>query len=268
MQRIVIKVGSAVLTEQNRVAKERMAALVDLIAQVKSTGRDVILVSSGAVAAGYTLCKLDKKVVANRQALASIGQPKLIAMYAKKFERHDIIVSQILLTADDFDSRKRTHHAKCAVETLLGQNVVPIINENDVTATEELVFGDNDQLSAHVAYYFDAEMLVILSDIDSYYDKDPHRYDDAKPLKVVDAIPEEALQAECTPNGSFATGGIVTKLKAADFLMKRGRKMFLASGFDLKDAHAFLIEGDHRGGTLFIERQEKKDSETSQDRLC
>ncbi|WP_457594460.1 glutamate 5-kinase [Hydrogenimonas sp.] len=254
MKRLVVKVGSAVLTEQNRVARERMAALVELIAKVKQKGVDVILVSSGAVAAGYTICKLDKKVVANRQALASIGQPKLISMYQKKFERHEIVVSQILLTADDFDSRKRTWHAKCAVETLLKHGVVPIINENDVTATEELVFGDNDQLSAHVAHYFDADMLAILSDIDSYYDKDPNRYDDARPLKIVRQIPKEDLEAECTPNASFARGGIVTKLKAADFLLKRGGRMFLASGFDLKDAYAFLIEGRHEGGTLFLPR--------------
>ncbi|WP_201353744.1 glutamate 5-kinase [Hydrogenimonas urashimensis] len=252
MKRIVIKVGSAVLTEQNRVARERMAALVELIARVKEKGIEVILVSSGAVAAGYTLCKLDKRIVANRQALASIGQPKLISMYQKKFEKFGIVVSQILLTADDFDSRKRTYHAKCAVETLLAQNVVPIINENDVTATEELVFGDNDQLSARVAYYFDAELLVILSDIDCYYDKDPRKFEDARPLKIVHEIPAEDLEAECTPNGSFATGGIVTKLKAASFLLKHGKKMFLASGFDLKDAYAFLIEKRHEGGTLFL----------------
>ncbi|SFP43842.1 glutamate 5-kinase [Hydrogenimonas thermophila] len=255
MRRIVIKVGSAVLTEQNRVAKERMAALVDLIAKIKEKGTEVILVSSGAVAAGYTMCKLDKKIVSNKQALASIGQPKLVAMYQKKFEKHNTIVAQILLTADDFDSRKRTYHAKCAVEKLLEQGVVPIINENDVTATEELVFGDNDQLSAHVAYYFDAELLVILSDIDSYYDKDPHKHKDAKPLKVVHEIPKEDLQAECTPNGSFATGGIVTKLKAADFLIKRNKEMFLASGFNLSDAYSYLIYGIHNGGTRFLNRQ-------------
>ena len=255
MKRVVIKVGSAVLTEQNRVARERMAALVELIARMKERKMEVILVSSGAVAAGYTLCRLDKKVLANRQALAAIGQPKLVAMYQKKFEKHGHLVAQVLLTADDFDSRKRTYHAKCAVEKLLEQGVVPIINENDVTATEELVFGDNDQLSAHVAYYFDADLLVILSDIDSYYDKDPHKYDDAKPLKIVHEIPAEDLEAECTPNGSFATGGIVTKLKAADFLLRRGRRMFLASGFDLSDAYAFLIENRHEGGTLFLPRE-------------
>ena len=256
MKRAVIKVGSAVLTEQNRVARERMAALVELIAKMKERGIEVILVSSGAVAAGYTLCRLDKKVLANRQALAAIGQPKLVAMYQKKFEKYGHLVAQVLLTADDFDSRKRTHHAKCAVEKLLEQGIVPIINENDVTATEELVFGDNDQLSAHVAFYFDADLLAILSDIDSYYDKDPRRYDDAKPLKIVHEIPQEDLEAECTPNGSFATGGIVTKLKAADFLLKRGKRMFLAGGFDLSDAYAFLIENRHEGGTLFAPRED------------
>jgi glutamate 5-kinase len=102
MRRIVIKVGSAVLTEQNRVAKDRMAALVDLIAKIKDNGTEVILVSSGAVAAGYTMCKLDKKILSNKQELASIGQPKLVAMYQNKFEKHGYLVAQILLIADDF----------------------------------------------------------------------------------------------------------------------------------------------------------------------
>ncbi len=252
MKRLVIKVGSAVLTEQNRVAKERMAALVELIARIKQNGTEVILVSSGAVAAGYTLCALDKKELANRQALAALGQPRLMAMYQKKFERFGILTAQILLTADDFDSRKRTHHAKRAVERLLEKGIVPVINENDVTATEELVFGDNDRLSAHVAYYFDADLLAILSDIDCYYDKDPHTYDDACPRPLVKQIDPKELQADVTPNGAFATGGIVTKLKAADFLMQRGKRMYLASGFDLQNAYDFLIEGKQTGGTLFV----------------
>ena len=118
--------------------------------------------------------------------------------------------------------------------------VVPIINENDTVSVEELVFGDNDRLSAHVAHYFDASLLVILSDIDAFYDKDPNRYDDATRRAVVTAISEEELNAEHTPNNEFATGGIVTKLQSADFLMKHGREMFLASGFDLSDIKAYL----------------------------
>ena len=251
MKRIVVKVGSAVLTENNRLAKERMANLVEFLAQLQKR-YEVILVSSGAVAAGYTKLKIDKSKVANKQALAAIGQPLLMRSYQKKFEKYGVNVAQLLLSADDFDSRKRTAHAKNAVETLLGHKVLPIINENDVTATEELIFGDNDQLSAHVAYFFGADMLVILSDIDGLYDKDPKKYKDANLIKELDRVPQELLQSECNPNYTFATGGIVTKLKAAKFLLDHGLPMFLASGFDLKDAKSFLLENRHQGGTLFM----------------
>jgi glutamate 5-kinase len=133
----------------------------------------------------------------------------------------------------------------------LNYSVVPVVNENDVVATEELVFGDNDRLSAHVAHFFDADILAILSDIDGYYDRDPNRHEDAVIRKRVTHLTEEELQDECTPNGTFATGGIVTKLQAADFLIQRGRRMFLASGFDLSDARSFLLDGIHKGGTIF-----------------
>ena len=250
MKRVVVKVGSAVLTHDNRLAKERMENLVEFLARL-SEQNEVILVSSGAVAAGYTKIKLDKSVLSNKQALAAIGQPLLMKTYKKKFEKFNIICAQMLLSADDFDSRKRTAHAKNAVEVLLKNKILPIINENDVTATEELVFGDNDQLSAHVAYYFDADILVILSDIDGLYDKDPKKNEDAKLLKYVNEIDSKLLEQECNPNYSFATGGIVTKLKAAKFLLDRDKKMFLASGFDLKDVKSFLLENRHLGGTLF-----------------
>jgi glutamate 5-kinase len=250
-KRIVIKVGSHVLTENGAVAIERMMGLVGLIAKLKETGREVILVSSGAVAAGYTKLKIDRATVSGKQALAAIGQPLLLGMYQEKFSQHNILCSQVLLVADDFDSRRRTAHAKVAIDRLLENGVVPIVNENDVTATEELVFGDNDRLSAHVAYYFDAEILAILSDIDAYYDKDPHCNDDAQIRSIVHRIDNTELCAEHTPNGSFATGGIVTKLQSAEFMMAHGKEMFLASGFDLRDAESFLLHGIHRGGTLF-----------------
>ncbi len=139
------------------------------------------------------------------------------------------------MSADDFDSRKRTQYAKDAVEVMLKNRVIPIVNENDVVATEELVFGDNDRLSAHVAHYFDADILAILSDIDGYYDKDPNRYSNAKIRKIVDSISENELSDNFSPNGAFATGGIVTKLQSADFLMRRDKAMFLGMGFSLED---------------------------------
>ena len=249
--RLVIKVGSHVLTENGGIAKERMLALVGLISELKSHNHEVILVSSGAVAAGFTKLPLDRSLIANRQALAAIGQPLLLKMYQEKFARYDILCSQVLFSADVFDSAKHVDHAKVAIDTLLSNKVVPIINENDTVSIEELVFGDNDRLSAHVAHYFDASLLVILSDIDAFYDKDPNRYDDAKRRALVTHILEEELNAEHTPNNEFATGGIVTKLQSADFLMKHGREMFLASGFDLATARSYLIDNKHIGGTLF-----------------
>jgi glutamate 5-kinase len=251
MKRIVIKVGSHVLTQNGKIAKTRMLALVQLIAELKAHKYEVILVSSGAVAAGFTQLPLDRSSIANRQALAAIGQPLLLKMYQEKFAIFDVLCSQVLFRADVFESAKHVEHARVAIDTLLENNVVPIINENDTVSIEELVFGDNDRLSAHVAHYFDAELLVILSDIDAFYDKDPNRYDDAKRRAVVTTVLEEELNAEHTPNNEFATGGIVTKLQSADFLMKHGREMFLASGFDLSDVKSFLLDKVHLGGTLF-----------------
>jgi len=249
--RIVIKVGSHVLTENGSVAKGRMLALVELIADLKADGMEVILVSSGAVSAGYTQLALDRSVLANKQALAAIGQPLLLKMYQEKFSKYNILCSQVLFSADVFSSEKHVNNAKVAIDTLLANSVVPIINENDTVSVDELVFGDNDRLSAHVAHYFDASLLVILSDIDAFYDKDPNRYEDAKRRAVVQVILDEELNAEHSPNNEFATGGIVTKLQSADFLMKHGREMYLASGFDLSSVRSFLLDQTHSGGTLF-----------------
>jgi glutamate 5-kinase len=251
VKRIVLKVGSHILTDNGHIARDRMLALVEFISQLQSKDHEVILVSSGAVAAGYTQLPLDKTSVPNRQALAAIGQPLLLKMYQEKFARFDTLCSQLLLSADIFESGKHTLHAKNAVDALLSNGVIPIINENDTVSVEELVFGDNDRLSAHVAYYFDAELLVILSDIDAYYDKDPRKYPDAKRMDKVARLGQEELSAEQAPSDAFATGGIVTKLQAADFLMQRGKAMFLASGFELSDARSYLLENRHVGGTLF-----------------
>ncbi len=250
MQRVVVKVGTHVLSEQNRLSKTRMMNLVEFLATLMDR-YEVILVSSAAVAAGYSMLKLDKNILHNRQAIAAIGQPQLITTYNKKLEKFGKVAAQLLLTADDFDSRKRTYHAKCTIETLLKHKILPIINENDATATEELVFGDNDQLSARVAHYFDANLLILLSDIDGYYDKDPNKNPDAVMKKVVRKIDETELQKQNSTSFEFATGGIVTKLKSAQYLLQRGKKMFIASGFDLSDIKSYMFDGIHKGGTLF-----------------
>ncbi len=251
MKRIVIKVGSAVLTENNKIAKERMLNLVSLIASLRKS-YEIILVTSGAVAAGYSALKLDKSKQISKKAIAAAGQPILMSSYKKKFDIYNIDTAQILLTEDDFDSRKRTKMFQDIINTHLDNNIVPIVNENDITATPEELFGDNDQLSAYVAHSTNAELLVILSDIDGYYDKNPTEYKDAKIFKTITKLPKNALIGEATPNNTFATGGIITKLKAADFLMQRGRKMLLCNGFDLDSAKSFLLKGEHTLGTLFM----------------
>ena len=250
MKRLVIKVGSAVLTEKNNIAKKRMLNLVKLISELREK-YDVVLVTSGAVAAGYSALRIDKNKHISKKAIAAAGQPILMSSYKRKFDIYEIDTAQILLTEDDFDSRKRTRMFQEIINTHLDNDILPIVNENDITSTPEQLFGDNDQLSANVAHAVNAELLVILSDIDGYYDSDPQENKDAKLYKIVNKLPKEVLIDDATPNNDFATGGIVTKLKAANYLMERGKKMFLCNGFDLSAAESFLIDDNHTLGTLF-----------------
>jgi len=255
MYRIVIKVGSSTITDKNGISKDRLFSLVEFIVQLRDK-YEVIIVTSGAVATGYSIAPtISNTTTAGKQALAAIGQAELINTYKKKFEKCGVHVAQILLTSDDFDSFKRSENAKTAVNTLLSNGIIPIINENDSVVVDEILRGDNDQLSAQVTYYFDASMLIILSDIDGYYDRDPNKYHDANMVKIVDEISPDLLEQSCNPNFAFATGGIVTKLKAADFLIKNNKKMFLSSGFHLKAIKDFLIDNIHSEGTLFIPKE-------------
>lgn len=257
MKRVVLKVGSSVLTDTTDIAKERMLNLVSLIAQARKK-YEVILVSSGAVAAGYTSVQLNRNIPTSKKVLASMGQPILMSSYKSKFDIYNVPISQILLTEEDFDSRVHTKIFQDIIERTLENDILPIINENDISTTPDQLFGDNDQLSAHVAYYSGADMLVILSDIDGYYDSNPNDNPKAKIRKVVTEIKDEELNQSHTPNSHFATGGIVTKLKAAKYMIDKKRDMFLCNGFDLSSAREFLIDGVHNKGTLFTNKKQGK----------
>jgi len=254
MKRIVIKVGSSVLTETNSIAKERMLNLVSLIADARKK-YEVILVSSGAVAAGYTALKLDRNKHISKKVLAAVGQPILMSSYKNKFDIYGVDTAQILLTEDDFDSRTHTEIFQKIVDTTLENGILPIVNENDISTTPEQLFGDNDQLSAHVAHYTRSDILIILSDIDGYYDEDPHNNPNAKIQKIVNNINQEELSQAHSPNSEFATGGIVTKLKAAHYMLSKNKDMFLCSGYDLSSARSFLIDNIHNEGTLFTSKK-------------
>jgi len=215
------------------------------------------LVTSGAVAAGYTAVQLNRSVPVSKKVLASIGQPILMSSYKNQFDIYNVNISQILLTEEDFDSRVHTKIFQDIIERTLKHNILPIVNENDISTTPDQLFGDNDQLSAHVAHYTNADLLIILSDIDGYYDKNPSEHKDAKIQKFVNEISDKELNQELSPNSEFATGGIVTKLKAAEYIMSKNREMFLCSGYDLEGARDFILNGTHKKGTLFTKKKEK-----------
>ena len=155
------------------------------------------------------------------------------------------------MTEEDFYSAAHIEIFRQIIDSQIENNILPIVNENDITTISEQVFGDNDQLSAHVAHHSGSDALVILSDIDGYYDMNPNEHDDAVMYKLVSSIPQAELEKPDTSTHEFATGGIVTKLKAAQFMLDQGREMFLCNGYDLSSAKEYLIDGQHGKGTLF-----------------
>ncbi|MCI6580081.1 MAG: glutamate 5-kinase [Campylobacter sp.] len=249
-KRIVIKVGSHVLSEHGALCDERMDALCGLIAELMAV-YDVILVSSAAISAGQSKIDLKRDSVVHKQILAAVGQPHLMATYEKKMSVYGRKTAQLLLNAADFDSKHRSTHAKNLVFGLLELGILPIINENDATATAEIVYGDNDRLSADAALCFDAYMLVMLSDIDGYYDSNPSQNKNAKIRPVVNTINKAEIASAGGAGSEHGTGGIATKLMAASVLLAEGKKMFLASGFDLSAVRSFLLDGKQNGGTIF-----------------
>ena len=227
-----------------------MDALCGLIAELMGV-YDVILVSSAAISAGQSKIDLKRDSVVHKQILAAVGQPHLMATYEKKMSVYGKKTAQLLLNAADFDSKHRSTHAKNLVFGLLELGILPIINENDATATAEIVYGDNDRLSADAALCFDADMLVMLSDIDGYYDSNPNENKNAKIRPVVNTLSEAEIASAGGAGSEHGTGGIATKLMAASMLLAQGKKMFLASGFDLSAVRSFLLDGKQNGGTIF-----------------
>ena len=253
-QKLVIKIGTSILSNGDVIEIKSIEKICRFVAELKSKF-DIILVSSGAVASGYTRINLDKSELSNKRSLASIGQPLLMNAYNQCLSKYNIIPSQLLFISTIFDSKDKIQYTKETINTLLKNNILPILNENDAIAQNDLTFGDNDQLSAYVAHYFDSNMLVILSDVYGYYDKDPLKNKDAKLIKYINKINKDRILSDRIAGSKFATGGIVTKLMAANFLLNNNKEMFLCSGFDLKPTLDFLLKGNHYLGTLFSTKQ-------------
>lgn len=250
MQRIVIKIGSHIISEKHTLSHERLKNLVEFLAQIMDK-YEVIVVTSAATSTGNTKLSLDRTLLINKQVLAAVGQPYLIASYNEYLAKYGKLSGQILLTPKDFKFKKSKQNVKNVIEAMLDYKILPIINENDVTATEEYFFGDNDSLSSLVTYYCNADLLVILSDIDGFYDKNPHSFKNAKRFDKIEKVKKKWLKDEAKGGSEHGTGGIITKLKAARFLLGKNKKMFLCSGFNLKVARTFLLENKQIGGTLF-----------------
>lgn len=226
-KRIVIKVGSSSITGANEANLDR---IVDLAVRLKSAGKQVIVVSSGAIATAAPLIGLTVKSedLATSQALASIGQAKLMSRYERSLARHSLMPGQILLTVDNLDEEITRENALRALERLLEIGVLPVINENDSVATNEIRFGDNDQLAARVALLAKADLLVLLSDIDALYTKPPTEAG-AEPIAVVEPDDELAsIQISGTSTG-YGTGGALTKLAAARLATSGGVTVLLTS---------------------------------------
>ncbi len=243
-RRLVVKIGSALLVEDGSgdIRRKWLDALGDDVAGLRAAGIEVILVSSGAIAVGRRhlglaagTLKLEEK-----QAAAATGQIRLAHAYQETLARHGITVSQILLTLDDTEERRRHLNARSTLATLLKFGAVPVINENDTVATSEIRFGDNDRLAARVAAMISADTLVLLSDIDGLYNADPRKDKSAAHIaEITELTPEiEAMAGEAPPG--YSSGGMVTKLAAARIAMSAGCRMAIADGRRLNPLQAVL----------------------------
>ncbi|MEY4391104.1 MAG: glutamate 5-kinase [Actinomycetota bacterium] len=232
--RVVVKVGSSSISGENA---DQIDRLVEVLAQAHRSGREVVLVSSGAIATGMPLLQLEAKPedLATSQALASVGQSRLIARYQTQLEKFGIIAGQVLLTADDLEGEETRANAARAMQRLLELRVLPIVNENDTTATAEIRFGDNDRLAALVAVLVDAEALVLLSDVDALYTAPPTD-PDAKRIEEVDFEDDLAWVNIGGTSTGVGTGGAVTKVLAAKLANAEGIPVLLTSTSNVSQA--------------------------------
>lgn len=252
--RIVIKLGTSTLTAgTTRISAPRLVELAQQVAQLFNEGREITLVSSGAIAAGregLNYPQLPKEIPA-KQMLAAVGQPRLMALYQQLFGLYGLVVAQVLLTRTDLADRRRYLNSRNTLEALLAQRAIPVVNENDTVATEEIRVGDNDNLSALVANLIEADLLVLLTDQAGLYTADPRQDPGAALVERVETpeIPAELWRAAGGSASGLGVGGMVTKLQAADLARRSGATVIIADG-GLPDVLVRIAHGEVVG-TLF-----------------
>lgn len=233
VKRVIVKIGTSTLTHSTGLLDlNRIESIVRQLTNVHNQGIEIVLVSSGAIGAGMGKLglKTRPKTIPEKQAAAAVGQGVLLHMYEKLFSEYGKTVAQILLTKEDTLNRKRFLNARNTFFTLLGQGVIPIVNENDAVVVDEIKFGDNDTLSAMVASLVEADLLILLSDIDGLYDSNPKENKDAKLISYVDDITDDIKKAAGGAGTSFGTGGMVTKIKSAEIAVTAGVSMIIVNG--------------------------------------
>lgn len=231
--RIVIKVGTSTLAYPTGLINiRRVEELCRVMSDLKNAGHELVLISSGAIGMGVGKLGLGKRPtdIPTKQAAAAIGQCELMYTYDKLFGEYNHTVAQILLTGADVENETRRTNFHNTMFRLLEFGVLPVINENDTVATDEIVIGDNDTLGAIVAANVDADLLILLSDIDGLYTKDPHKYEDAELIPIVEKLTPEILALAEGKGSELGTGGMKTKLRAAEIAVNAGIDMIIANG--------------------------------------
>ncbi|MCO0831496.1 glutamate 5-kinase [Fructobacillus sp. W13] len=257
-QRVVVKVGtSTIVSTEGQVNYPVINRLAQVLATLRKDGKEIVFVTSGAIGVAMNQMGVSKRpqAIPEQQAFAAIGQGYLMSLYHQSFAFYKQQLGQVLLTYDVFEQKTMLENTKNAIEALLEKGVIPVVNENDVIAVDELdhqhSFGDNDHLAALVAEEIDADALIILSDVDALYTANPAKDKNAKPIHHVPVLTEALWQAATGSTSGLGTGGMATKIAAADHMMKQNKRMVLVNGNDpeniLKAMNGELVGTDFGG---------------------
>lgn len=260
IQKIVVKVGTSTLTNHNgKLNLDKIKNIVEQLSLLSDKGYDVALVTSGAVGAGMGLLNMTEKPkdLTEKRMLSAVGQLSLMNIYQSFFEKYNKIVGQLLLTKADFSDRQRYLNMRNVCHAFLEKKIIPIINENDAVVSDALALkvGDNDTMSALVAGLIDADLLIILSDIDGLYDKNPNQHTDAKLIEIVEKIDDNIKNMAGGEGSKLGTGGMITKIKAAEMATKIGTHLVIANGEQPQNITK-IVENENIG-TLFVKKHRK-----------
>jgi len=257
---IVIKIGSSLLVDKNKkIRKKWLSSFAKDIQKLRSNNKKIIIVSSGAIALGCIKMSFNKKNLKldKSQAIASIGQIELMNLFSSTFSKYKLNISQILITLEDTEDRRRSLNAKRTFENLFDLNFIPVVNENDTTATSETKYGDNDRLASRVAQITNADILVLLSDVDGLYSKNPKIFKDATIIKKVKNFNQDLRNISLKGNNEFGSGGMNTKIEAAKICQLSGCDMIIANGLYLNPINKIIKENNY---TLFLSKVSKLDA--------